>query len=471
MRASISAARAILKNAATIGAGFPLPLILLTALPLRVRLRALLLAELDALLLAALLLAELDALLLAALLLAELCALLLAALLLAELCALLLAALLLAELRALLLAALLLDALLAELCALLLAALLLRLLLRALLLDALLPVLAALLLDALLPVLAALLLAALLLLLQQRAEELLGLSQVLLDVRSHRLHVSAQPRVVRARDERHVEELEGAAMEGDLRPDVGDVELGAFLVFQRLAQLGRAGLELLAARAGLDVGPAALRQLRPALPRLRVLLDDLLGVALHLRGLGLVSSDLRQLDLLLVDERDQHRDLRLRSVLHRALPAGLPAVALPVAPTADLAAASLPAALIAGLLAALGRAARALAAGLPAAALPALLAGLFAAALPALLAGLPAASLPAAGVLAAALPAAAPATASRAVSACLAAAPVLVRGAPAGLLVAGRPLAARLGVLVAADAAASPREDKAPREHDRHEAT
>ncbi|XXT53175.1 hypothetical protein WMF23_16530 [Sorangium sp. So ce542] len=437
-----------------------MPLILRTALLLRVRLRASLLAasplaELDALLLAALLLAELGALLLAALLLAELGALLLAALLLAAL---------LSELRALL--SLLLDALLPELSALLLTALLLRLLLRALLLDALLSVLAALLLAALLselrallsllPVLAALLLAALLLLLQQRAEELLGVSQVLLDVRSHRLHVSAHPRVVGARDERHVEELEGAAMEGDLRPDVGDVELGTFLAFQRLAQLGRAGLELLAARAGLDAGPAALRQLRPALPRLRVLLDDLLGVALHLRGLGLVSGDLRQLDLLLVNERDQHRDLRLRPLLHRALPAGLPAVALPIA---NLAAASLPAALIAGLLAALVRAAHALAAGLPAAALPALLVGL-PAALPALLAGLPAA-----------LPAAAPAIAPRAVSACLAAAPVCVPGAPAGPLLAGRPLAARLGILVAADAAASPREDKAPREHDRHEAT
>ncbi|WP_148313234.1 hypothetical protein [Sorangium cellulosum] len=66
MRANISAARANLKNVATIGEGFPLPLILLTALLLRVRLRALLLA--------ALLLAELDALLLAALLLAELAA-------------------------------------------------------------------------------------------------------------------------------------------------------------------------------------------------------------------------------------------------------------------------------------------------------------------------------------------------------------------------------------------------------------
>nr|WP_236644391.1 hypothetical protein [Sorangium cellulosum] len=437
---------------ATIGEGFPLPLILLTALLLRVRLRALLLAalllaELGTPLLAALLLAamlpELGALLplLLDALLPVLTALLLAALLLAELGTPLLAALLLAamlpELGALL--PLLLDALLPELSALLLTALLLRLLLRALLLDALLPVLTALLLAALLPVLAALLLAALLLLLQQRAEELLGLCQVLLDVRAHRLHLSAQPRVVRARDERHVEQLEGAAMEGDLRPDVGDVELGAFLVFQRLAQLCRAGLELLAARAGLDAGPAALRQLRPALPRLRVLLDDLLGVALHLRRLGLVSGDLRQLDLLLVNEGDQHRDLRLRPLLHRALPAGLPAVALPVDSTADLAAASLPAALIAGLLAALVRAA---------------------AALPALLAGLPAA-----------LPAAAPATAPRAVSACLAAAPVCARGASAGPLVAGRPLAARLGIVVAADAAASPREDKAPREHDRHEAT
>ncbi|XXS90587.1 hypothetical protein WMF17_01315 [Sorangium sp. So ce362] len=429
-----------------------------------------------ALLLDALLLPELGALLLAALLnalLPVLGALLLAALLnalLPVLGALLLAALLnalLPVLGALLLAALL-NALLPVLGALLLAALLnallpvLGALLLAALLNALLPVLAALLLAALLPVLAALLLAALLvlLLLQQRAEELLRLSQVLLDVRSHRLHVRTEPRVVRARDPRHVEELERAAMEGDLRPDEGDVELGAFLVLQRFGQLGRAGLQLLAARAGLEVDPAALRQLRPALPGLGVLLDDLLGVALDLRGLRLASSDLRQLDLLLVDERDQHRDLRLRRLLHRASLAGLPAVSLPVASTADLAAASLPAALIAGLLAARLRAARALAAGLLAAALPA-----------ALLARLPAASLPAAGVLVVALPAA-PVRASRALSACLAAAPAVgARGAPAGPLVAGRPVAVRLGIFVAADAAASPGEYNAPSEHDRHEAT
>jgi hypothetical protein len=184
-----------------------------------------------------------------------------------------------------------------------------------------------------------------------------------------------------------------------------------------------------------------------------VLLDDLLGVALHLLGLRLVSSDLRQLDLLLVDERDQHRDLRLRRLLHRASLTGLLAASLPAASLTGLLAASLPAALIAGLLAARLRAARALAAGL--------------------FAALPAASLPAAGVLAAL--AAAPASAPRALSACLAAAPVvpvgLVRGAPAGPLVAGRSIAVRLGIFLAADAAAGPREYKAPREHDRHEAT
>ncbi|XXU27722.1 hypothetical protein WMF36_01440 [Sorangium sp. So ce887] len=402
-----------------------------------------------ALLLAALLLPELGALLLAALLLAFLLSFLLpvlGALLLAALLLSLLLNALLPILGALLLAALLLP----EPVALLLAALLLRLLLVALLLDALLPVLGALLLAALL----------LLLLLQQRAEELLRLSQVLLDVRSHRLHVRTEPRVVRARDHRHVEELDRAAMEGDLRPDEGDVELGAFLVFQRFGQLGRAGLQLLAARAGLEVDPAALRQVRPALPGLGVLLDDLLGVTLDLRGLRLVSSDLRQLDLLLMDERDQHRDLRLRPLLHRASLAGLPAVSLPVTSIPDLAVASLPAALIAGLLAALLRAARALAAGLLAAALPA-----------ALPAGLPAASLPAAGVLAVALPAA-PVRASRALSACLAAAPAVgARGAPAGPVVAGRPVAVRLGILLAADAAARPGEYNAPSEHDRHEAT
>ncbi|XXY39394.1 hypothetical protein WMF04_02015 [Sorangium sp. So ce260] len=422
-------------------------LVLLTPLLLRVDLRALLLA--------ALLLPDLGFLLLGALLLAALLLALLLNALLPELGALLLALLLNALLPVLgalllgaLLLALLLNALLPVLGALLLGALLLRLLLGALLLDALLPVLGALLLAA-----------SLLLLLEQRAEELLGLSQVLLDVRSHRLHVRAEPRVVHARGARHVEELERAAMEGDLRPDEGDVELGAFLLFQRFAQLGRAGLELLAARAGLDVESAALRHLRPALPGLGVLLDDLLGVALHLRGLRLASRELRQLDLLLVDERDQHRDLRLRRLLHRALLTGLLAAALPAALLTGLLAAALPAALIAGLLAARLRAARALAAGLFAS-LPA-----------ALLTGLPAASLPAAGVLAAALPAA-PASASRALFACLAAAPVVsARGAPAGPLVAGRPIAVRLGIFLAADASAGPRQHKAPSEHDRHEAT
>ncbi|XXY80234.1 hypothetical protein WMF11_01055 [Sorangium sp. So ce295] len=230
-------------------------------LPLRVGLGALLLAAL--LLaglrlaeLAALLLAELGALPLAGLHLADLAALLLAALLLAELGALPLAGLHLAGLAALLLSdlgTLLLsdpDALLlSDLDALLLSDL------DTLLLAGLRPAeLAALLLAGLGAfLLAALLLAASLLLVEQQAEQLLGLGQVLLDVRSHRLHAGSYPGVLRVRDARHVEELEGAAMEGDLSPDEGRVELGAFLLFQRSAHLGRALVELPAARARLHL--------------------------------------------------------------------------------------------------------------------------------------------------------------------------------------------------------------------------
>ncbi|WP_437917538.1 hypothetical protein WME73_01090 [Sorangium sp. So ce302] len=180
-----------------------------------------------------------------------------------------------------------------------------------------------------------------------------------------------------------------------------------------------------------------------------MLLDDLLGVALHVRGLGLVQGDLRQIHLLLVDERDQHRELSVRRLLRRA---ALSAASLPVALTADLPAAPLPAALMAGLLAAHLPVARALAAG-PFAALSA-----------ALMTGLLAASLPAAG-----LRSTAPPGPSRAVSARLSVAPAV--GACAGPLLPIRSIAIRLGVIVAAHAAAGPREDKAPSEHDRHEAT
>ncbi|XXR98653.1 hypothetical protein WMF44_00990 [Sorangium sp. So ce426] len=380
---------------------------------------ALLLAELGALLLAGLHLAALSALLPVALLLAELGALLLAGLHLAALSALLLSdldALLLSDLDALLLAGLR----PAELAAFLLAGL------GAFLLPA-------------------LLLAASLLLVEQQAEQLLGLRQVLLDVRSHRLHASSYLRVLRVRDARHVEELEGAAMEGDLGPDEGRVELGAFLLFQRSAHLGRALVELPAARARLHLEPRA----RAELLGLGVLLDDLLGVALHIRGRGLVQGDLRQIHLLLVDERDQHRELRVRRLLRRA---ALSAASLPVALTADLSAAPLPAALMAVLLSAHLPVARALAAG-PFAALSA-----------ALMTGLLAACLPAAG-----LRSTAPPGASRAVSARLSVAPAV--GARAGPLLPIRSIAIRLGVIVAAHAAAGPREDKAPSEHDRHEAT
>ncbi|XXT20339.1 hypothetical protein WME94_02060 [Sorangium sp. So ce429] len=426
-----------------------------------VALRALLLGGLLLALLLGRLLAELGALLLTALLLSlQLGALLLTALLsglLTELGALLLTALLLSlQLGALLLTALL-SGPLTELGALLLTALLSGLLteLGALLLSAL--------LGGLLTGLGALLLSALLLaglllsLLQQRAEHLLGLPQVLLDVLSQRRHVRPEPRVSHALDDRFVEELEGLAVQGDLRPDEAHVELCAFLVLQRFIDLGGVGLELLAARARLDARRGAARQLRPVLLGLGVLVDHLLGVALHLRGLGLVPGDLRQLDLLLVDERDQHRDLPVRRLLHRAVTAGLSA-ALPAALIAGLSAA-LPAALVAGLLAAL-----------PAA----LIAGLLAAYLRAARA-LSAAALPAAlvaGLSAALSTALSAAGARRAVSACPAAAPaVSARVVPAGALAAGRRLAIRLGLIVTADAAAGPREYKAPREHDRHEAT
>ncbi|XXY45182.1 hypothetical protein WME91_34780 [Sorangium sp. So ce269] len=418
------------------------PRLLRRLLLLRVALRALLLGGLLALLLGRLL-AELGALLLTALL----------SVLLTELGALLLTALLLSlQLGALLLTALLLSL---QLGALLLTALLLSLQLGALLLSAL--------LRGLLTELGALLLSALLMaglllsLLQERAEHLLGLPQVLLDVPSQRRHVRPEPRVSHALDDRFVEEVESIAVQGDLRPDEGHVELCTFLVLQRFIDLGGVGLELLAARARLDARRGAGRQLRPVLLGLGVLVDHLLGVALHLRGLGLVPGDLRQRDLLLVDERDQRRDLPVRRLLHHAVTAGLSA-ALPAALIAGLSAA-LPAALIAGLLAAYLRAARALSA----AALPAALAAGLSAALPVALSP----ALPAA--LSTALSAA---VARRAVSACPAAAPaVSARVVPAGAAAAGRRLAIRLGLIVTADAAAGPREYKAPREHDRHEAT
>ncbi|XXU37183.1 hypothetical protein WME93_01000 [Sorangium sp. So ce1000] len=406
---------------------------------------ALLLADLAALLLTGLHLAELTALLLA-----ELAALLLAGLHLAEL-----TALLLAELGALLLAGLhlaeLTALLLAELGALLLAGLHLAELTALLLAD----------LGDLL--LSASLLAASLLLSEQQAEELLGLRQVVLDVRSRRLHASPYLGVLRVRDERRVEELEGAAMERDLRPDEGRVELGAFLLVQRSARLVRALFELPAARARLHVDPGAPRRALADLSGLGVLLADLLGVAQHVRRLGLLHGDLRQLDLLLVDERDQRRELLARPRLRRLLTADLPAASLPAALTADLSAASLHAGLTADLSAATLPAA--LIAGLLAAHLPAvraLAAGPFAA----LMAGLPAAALPAAG-----LHSTAPrSSASRAVSARLSVAPA-VRAPAAGPLVPSRSIAVRIGVILAADAAAGPREDKAPSEHDRHEAT
>ncbi|XXZ32499.1 hypothetical protein WME89_02190 [Sorangium sp. So ce321] len=445
---------------------------------LRVTLRALLLGRLLALKLGGLL-----ALLLSRLL-AELGALLLPALLsglLTELGALLLGRLL-AELGTLQLPALL-SGLLAKLGALLLPALLLSLQLGALQLPALLSGLLAetdaLLLTALLSglltglgalLLSALLRAGLLLsLLQQRTEHLLGLPHVLLDALSQRRHVRPEPRVSHALDDRFVEEIEGMAVQGDLRPDEGHVELCAFLVLQRFIDLGGVGPELLAARARLDVRRGAARQLRPVLLGPGVLVDHLLGVALHLRGLGLVPGDLRQLDLLLVDERDQRHDLPIRRLLHHAVTAGVSA-ALPAALVAGVSAA-LPAALVAGVSAALPAALVAgVSAALPAALLAAYLRAaraLSAAALPAALVAGVSAAPPVA--LSPSLPAA---RARRAVSACPAAAPaVSARVVPAGALAAGRRLAVRLGLIDTADAAAGPREYKAPREHDRHEAT
>ncbi|XXS81642.1 hypothetical protein WMF42_01260 [Sorangium sp. So ce176] len=404
-------------------------------------LAVLLLGRLLALLLAALLLAlELGALLLTALL-GGLLALLLTALL-GGLLVLLLTALLLGGLLALLLTALLLALELGALLALLLGGL------RALLLGG----LRALLLGALL--LAGLLLSRL----QQRAEDLLGPPQVLLDVRAHLHEVGPEVHALRLLDERLVEDLDGATVQGDLGPDERHVELCAFLLLQRLARLDRVVLELLALRAGLDAGGGAPRQPDPVLLSPRVLVDHRLGEALHLRGLGLLQRDLRQLHLLPVDDRDKRRELLLRHLPHRAVTSGLRAAALA-------------AALVAGLLAArLLRAplsAAALAAALVAGLLAALAAALVAALAAALLATL-AAALPA-GLFAAALPAAG---AALTIPVRLAAAPaVSVRVVTAAALAAGRRLAVRLGLIRTGDAPANPREHKAPREHDRHEAT
>nr|WP_233562438.1 hypothetical protein [Sorangium cellulosum] len=392
--------------------------------------RGLLALRLAASLLAVLLLGRLLALLLAALLLAlELGALLLTALL-GGLLVLLLTALLLGGLLALLLTALLLALELGALLALLLGGL------RALLLGALL--------------LAGLLLSRL----QQRAEDLLGPPQVLLDVRAHLHEVGPEVHALRLLDERLVEDLDGATVQGDLGPDERHVELCAFLLLQRLARLDRVVLELLALRAGLDAGGGAPRQPDPVLLSPRVLVDHRLGEALHLRGLGLLQRDLRQLHLLPVDDRDKRRELLLRHLPHRAVTSGLRAAALAAALVAGLlaarllraplSAAALAAALVAGLLAAL------------AAALAAALLATLAAALPA---GLFAAALPAAG-------------AALTIPVRLAAAPaVSVRVVTAAALAAGRRLAVRLGLIRTGDAPANPREHKAPREHDRHEAT
>ncbi|XXZ22301.1 hypothetical protein WME92_01310 [Sorangium sp. So ce307] len=396
---------------------------------------------------------RLAASLLAALLLGRLLALLLIALLLAlELGALLLTVLL-GGLRALLLTALLLGGLLA----LLLTALLLALELGALLLGGLRALLLGGLRALLLGGLRALLLGALLLAglllsrLQQRAEELLGPPQVLLDVRAHLHEVGPEVRALRPLDERLVEDLDGATVQGDLGPDERDVELCAFLLLQRLARLDRVVLELLALRAGLDAGGGAPRQPDPVLLSPRVLVDHRLGEALHLRGLGLLQRDLRQFHLLPVDDRDQRRELLLRHLPPRAVTSGLRAAA----PAA---------ALVAGLLAARLLRARSLSAAALAATL---VAGLLAALAAALLAAL-AAALPA-GLFAAALPAA---SAALAIPARLAAAPaVSVRVVTAAALAAGRRLAVRLGLIRTGDAPANPREHKAPREHDRHEAT
>ncbi|XXU66124.1 hypothetical protein WME78_01545 [Sorangium sp. So ce1097] len=427
-------------------------------------LAASLLAILRALLLAALLLGGLRAMLLAALLLTGLLGGLLATLLLGGLRAMLLAALLLAILRAMLLTALLLGGLRAMLLtalllgglrAMLLAALLLGGLRAMLLAASLLAILWALLLGALLRalLLGALLLAGLLLLpLQQRAEDLLGVVQVSLDVRPHLDDVRPEARVLHALDELLVEDLEGAAVQRDLGPDERHVELCAFLLLQRFAGLDRAGLELLALRAGLEADPGAPRQPGPVLLCPGVLVDHLLRIALHVGGIGLLQRDLRQLDLLLVDERDQRRYLLLGRLLHRAVAAGLSIATLPAALEAGLSA--LPAALEAGLVAARLLLTRSLTAALPAALL----------ALPV--------ALPA-GLVAAALPSCASSCAARAITACLAAAPAVSARVVTGVaLTAGRGLAVRLGLIVSTgDAPASPRECKAPREHDRREAT
>ncbi|XXZ13256.1 hypothetical protein WMF18_01280 [Sorangium sp. So ce315] len=423
-------------------------------------LAALLLGRLRAMLLAALLLGRLRAMLLAALLLGGLRAMLLAALLLGGLRAMLLAVLLLGGLRAMLLAALLLGGLRAMLLAALLLGRLRAMLLAVLLLGRLramlLARLRAVLLGALLraPLLVALLLAGLLLLpLLQRAEDLLGVAQVPLDVRPHLDDLRPEVRVLHALDEPLVEDLEGAAVQRDLGPHERRVELGAFLLLQRFAGLDRAGLELLALRAGLEADPGAPRQPGPVLLRPGVLVDHLLRIALHVGGIGLLQRDLRQRDLLLIDERDQRRYLLPGRLLHRAVAAGLSTAALLSALEAGLSAPS--AALEAGLIAARLLLTRALTAALPAAllALPvALEAGPFAAALSS---------------------ACATACAARAITACLAAAPAVSARVFTGVaLTAGRGLAVRLGLIVSTgDAPASPRECKAPREHDRREAT
>ncbi|XXU07893.1 hypothetical protein WMF40_01565 [Sorangium sp. So ce854] len=245
--------------------------------------------------------ASLLANLLAALLLAALRALELVALLLAALRALELVALLLAALRALELVALLRALQLGRLRALQLGRLRALQLgrLRALQLGR----LRALQLGRLRALLLGALLAGLLLLpLQQRAEDLLGLSQVLLDPRTYLDDLGAL-------DVRLVEDLEGAAVQGYLGPHEPDVELRAFLLLERLSGLDRAVLELLALRAGLDAGPFAPRQPDPVLLSSSALVDHLLGVALYLRGLGPLHRDLRQLDLPLVEDREQRRDL------------------------------------------------------------------------------------------------------------------------------------------------------------------
>ncbi|XXV06766.1 hypothetical protein WMF24_01490 [Sorangium sp. So ce1335] len=426
---------------------FRFPLLLRVALRALLLLGGLLALHLSAMLLAALLLGgllalELGASLLTALLLGGLLALELGASLLT---ALLLGGLLALELGASLLTALLLGGLLALLLRVALRALLLLGGLRALLLGGLrallLGGLRALLLSALLLalLLGALLLAGLLLLrLQQRAEELLGGAQVLLELRAQLDEVGPEIRVLRALDVRLVEELEGAAVKGDLGPDERDVELCAFVLLQRFFDLDRIDLELLALRAGLDADRGAPRQPDPVLLSPGVLVDHPLSEALHLRRLGLLQRDLRQLELLPVDERDQRRDLPMRHLPHRAVTAGLLAAAL--------------AALEAGLLAARLLLSTALPAPLEAGLSAALPAGLFAAALPA---------------------ARASARAPRAIAACLAAAPaVSVRAFTAAALAAGRRLAVRLGLFVTTgDAPASSREYKAPCEHDRREAT